>query len=67
MTTVTIPEKEYTELQIQAELYQTLLRRLPKREWGIETYAPDRLREFLSEDRVDIKVARKVRAIIKSR
>ena len=66
MTTVTIPKSEYDELQTMAELYQTLLRRLPKREWGIETYSPARLREFLKEDRLDSKTLSQVRKALSS-
>ena len=66
MNTITIPKSEYEELQTLAELYQTLLRRLPKKEWGIETYSPSRLREFLKEDRLDSGLSSQIRKALKS-
>ena len=51
--TVTITRNEYEEMALQADLYQTVLSRLPERKWATELYNKKRIAEFRREDRID--------------
>lgn len=67
MVTVTIPKVEYALLQKRASLYETMLRVIPERRWGIERYTEERLREFSRADRLDTETRKKLRRSLRSR
>ena len=65
MNTVTITKKEYETLRAESDLYQMLIRKVPVKKWGIEIYAPDRIREFAREDKINQKTAVRIRKVLK--
>lgn len=64
MPTILIPKTEYDMLRKRASLYETMLRRLPERKWGIERYSERRIREFMREDRVSKQVRSRLRKLL---
>lgn len=64
MNTITLPKAKFDILQKRASLYEAILRFLPERKWGIEEYSPKRIREFMSEDKIDRKTRSRVKKIL---
>jgi hypothetical protein len=64
METVTIPKVQYQKLKNEASLYEKLFKFLPERVFGVENYSSVRIRDFLSEDKVDKKTKQAIEKLI---
>ncbi|OGM93606.1 hypothetical protein A2935_03225 [Candidatus Wolfebacteria bacterium RIFCSPLOWO2_01_FULL_47_17b] len=67
MTTVTISKVKFNILQKRASLYDAILRSLPEKRWGIETYSSSRMKEFAWSDRLDVRVKKRIQKFMASR
>ena len=59
MTTITIPKEKYKILEKQAALYRGFLK--SEALFPIERYTPERVKEFLKEDRISPEIQRKAK------
>lgn len=66
METITLPKTKYDILRKRASLYERFVRVLPKRKWGVENYTPERIREFMTQDKLDRKTAARVKKLVNS-
>ena len=66
MTTITLPRPRYEILKRRAQLYQAVLRTLPELRWGIEEYTPERIKEFMRQDKLDKKTLARVKELLVS-
>lgn len=66
MTTITVPKSKFEILKKRASLYETILRTLPERKWGIEEYPEKRIKELMQEDRLNKKVRARIQKLLSS-
>ncbi|MEK7500680.1 MAG: hypothetical protein AAB642_00965 [Patescibacteria group bacterium] len=65
MPTVTLPKPQYDILEKKARLYESILRVLPERRWGIEVYSKKRVQEFLREDIIPKKIQERLKKLLR--
>ena len=66
MNTVTLPKTEYESLKKKASLYEKVFRFISRQNFGIESYSDKQVREFMKEDRLDVKTREKLEKLLKS-
>lgn len=67
MDTVTVTKKRYRDLEIQAELYQKVLKRGESEVFPIELYGKNRLKEFSRADIVTARAREKAKKLLRSK
>ncbi len=67
MKTIILPESEYKILKQKSSLYEEFLKFVPKKLFRAESYSKKRIKEFLKEDRLDRKTAKRLEKLLQSR
>ncbi len=66
MKCVNVAKDQYEVLKQKASLYDAFLKSSPERICGIESYTPQRIKEFLRWDQLDKSTAKRLKHIFKS-
>lgn len=66
MQLIKLPKKQYETLRRKASVYDRVLRFSPELLFEIENYSDDRVRQFLTEDKVDSVVLASVKKLLKN-
>jgi hypothetical protein len=64
MANVTVTKTKYEILEKRASLYEKILRSLKERKWGIEEYSQKRLKEFISQDKINKNIQSRLKKLL---